>query len=268
MGSPTAAAHLDSEIESEFGDQIEIVLVTGHAAPRVGPNGNCQSRNRRCSRRRLERKIPCFIRKRDFFQPSCVYLTPASRGTTRRLPPPLARCGVFQSQILLFSPKSAGRAPCLASAAGTTARHEQANKTTTRPPSRRHATQGTKRARALSAMSVRSELHHDSLDVLTARTFEGTEIETRVLWLNARQIHLRRAFWARRPYINLRIFKRVFRKGTTRSLTATSGGVAEGLCGAGLEGFGGRERDLLSERCQFLGLLGQNLKLLSCMFGR
>jgi hypothetical protein len=52
--------------------------------------------------------------------------------------------------------KSAGGAPCLASAAGTTARHEQANKTTTRPPSWRHATQGTKRARALSAMSVRS----------------------------------------------------------------------------------------------------------------
>jgi hypothetical protein len=81
-------------------------------------------------------------------------------------------------------------------------------------------------------MSVRSELHHDSLDVLTARTFEGTEIETRVLWLNARQIHLRRAFWARRPYINLRIFKRVFRKGHLRLLQLQVGATELSLTDA------------------------------------
>ena len=69
------------------------------------------------------------------------------------------------------------------------------------------------------------ELHHGSLDVLTARTFEGTEIETRLLRLNARQIHLRRAFWARRPYINWRIFKRVFRKGHLRLLLLEVGAL-------------------------------------------
>jgi hypothetical protein len=69
------------------------------------------------------------------------------------------------------------------------------------------------------------ELHHGGLDVLTPRTFKGTEIETRVLRLNARQIHLRRAFWARRPYINWRIFKRVFRKGHLRLLLLEVGAL-------------------------------------------
>jgi hypothetical protein len=56
------------------------------------------------------------------------------------------------------------------------------------------------------------KLHHNSLDVLTPRTFEGAPIVSRLLWLNARQIHLRRArraFWS---YVNRRVFKRVFGK--------------------------------------------------------
>jgi hypothetical protein len=69
------------------------------------------------------------------------------------------------------------------------------------------------------------ELHHGGRDVLTPRTFKGTEIETRVLRLNARQIHLRRAFWARRPYINWRVFKRVFRKGHLRLLLLKVGAL-------------------------------------------
>jgi len=56
------------------------------------------------------------------------------------------------------------------------------------------------------------EVHHDRLDVLTPRTFEGAEIEAWLLRLNTRQIHLRRAFWALWADVNRRIFKRVFGK--------------------------------------------------------
>ena len=55
-------------------------------------------------------------------------------------------------------------------------------------------------------------MHHGSLDVLTHRTFEGSKIEARLLRLNARQIHLRRACWALWPYDNRPVFKRVFGK--------------------------------------------------------
>jgi hypothetical protein len=50
-------------------------------------------------------------------------------------------------------------------------------------------------------------------------------------------------------------------------MTKTLGGVTKCLSDTGFEGLRGRERDLLTERRQFLGLLGQNLELLSCMFG-
>jgi hypothetical protein len=60
----------------------------------------------------------------------------------------------------------------------------------------------------LAAMRRRLfELHHGSLDVLTPRTFEGTKIEARLLRLNTRQIHLRRAFWARWSNDNRTVFK-------------------------------------------------------------
>ena len=51
------------------------------------------------------------------------------------------------------------------------------------------------------------ELPHGSLDVLTPRTFKGTEIETRRVRLNARQINRCDACWALWPCINWRGFK-------------------------------------------------------------
>ena len=53
------------------------------------------------------------------------------------------------------------------------------------------------------------ELYDDALDVLAPRAFESTEIEARLLWFNARQIHQRRAFWALRPGGNWRVFVRI-----------------------------------------------------------
>ena len=73
------------------------------------------------------------------------------------------------------------------------------------------------------------ELHHSSLDVLTPRTFESTEIEARLLQLNARQIHLHRALWARGPCVNWRVFKRVFGKRHLRLLLLA--GAATGTLG-------------------------------------
>jgi hypothetical protein len=57
------------------------------------------------------------------------------------------------------------------------------------------------------------EPHHGSLDMLTHRTFKGPKVVPRLLRLNARQIHLRRACWALGSYDNRRVCKRVFGKG-------------------------------------------------------
>ena len=47
-----------------------------------------------------------------------------------------------------------------------------------------------------------------------------------------------------------------------------SGGVVERFRDTRLEWLRGRERYLLGDRCKLLGLLGQRLELLACMFGR
>jgi hypothetical protein len=41
-----------------------------------------------------------------------------------------------------------------------------------------------------SRLRVYFELHHGSLDKLASGTFEGPQIVSRLLWFNARQIHL------------------------------------------------------------------------------
>src|SRR5271163_4455816 len=56
------------------------------------------------------------------------------------------------------------------------------------------------------------ELNHGPLDMLTHRTFKGPKVVPRLLRLNARQIHLRRACWALGSYDNRRVCKRVFGK--------------------------------------------------------
>jgi hypothetical protein len=48
--------------------------------------------------------------------------------------------------------------------------------------------------------------------MLTHRTFKGPNVVPRLLRLNARQIHLRRACWALGSYDNRRVCKRVFGK--------------------------------------------------------
>jgi hypothetical protein len=48
--------------------------------------------------------------------------------------------------------------------------------------------------------------------VLTPRTFEGPQIVSRLLWFNARQIHLCCALWAIRTRVNGSVIKRVFGK--------------------------------------------------------
>ena len=56
-------------------------------------------------------------------------------------------------------------------------------------------------------------MHNGTLDVLTSRALKGAEIKTRFIWLNARQIHLRRAFWTIWPCGYWRVFERVLGKG-------------------------------------------------------
>jgi hypothetical protein len=56
------------------------------------------------------------------------------------------------------------------------------------------------------------ELHHGSLDMLASGTFEGPQIVSRLLWFNARQIHLCCALWAIRTRVNGRVIERVFGK--------------------------------------------------------
>ena len=64
--------------------------------------------------------------------------------------------------------------------------------------------------------------------MLTPRTFEGPQIVSRLLWFNARQIHLRRAHWALWSRANRRVFTGVFRKRHLR-LPCLQAGVPETL---------------------------------------
>jgi hypothetical protein len=56
------------------------------------------------------------------------------------------------------------------------------------------------------------ELNHGRLDVLTHRTFKGPNVVPRLLRLNARQIHLCRACWARWSDDNRTVFRPVLGK--------------------------------------------------------
>jgi hypothetical protein len=60
--------------------------------------------------------------------------------------------------------------------------------------------------------------------VLALWAFEGPEIESRLVRLNLRKIHLRGAFWAPRAIVHVRIFGRIFELWHVR-LPLTQAGV-------------------------------------------
>jgi hypothetical protein len=66
----------------------------------------------------------------------------------------------------------------------------------------------------LSALGLSDlpEFNDHAFRVLALRAFEGSEIESRLIRFNLRKIHLRRAFWAPRAIIYVRVLRRIFER--------------------------------------------------------